>query len=315
MTGWNRHFGGGFRPRILWGLVLSALLALPAMADGRRTIGIARLFDNDALGDQKDRWRTGSYSYSLIRGADWTGTLPLVPGEILEFRLRAEILAPENLARPSRRDRRYAGILSFGVHTHAAIGQAEARIGADLVVTGPVTGLSGFQRQAHDLLGLPQPDASNQLGNHIYPMVSAEIGRSFRLGESVSLRPFVEGQVGFETLIRAGADLTIGHFGERALLIRDPVTGQRVAGVGAPEGGKPGFSLTLGGDVARVGDSALLPEGGAAVLRADRSRLRAGVHWQGQRSDVFYGVAWLSPEYEGQSEGQVVGSLQLRLRF
>ena len=295
--------------------VLVAGVGTAAGAQERKTIGVSRLFDNDALGDQNDRWRTGSYNLSVLRGPDWTRTLPATPGEILEFRARAEIVAPANLARPSHRDRRYAGILSFGVHTHAALGQAEARIGADLVLTGPATGLSGFQRQVHDALGLPLPDTSNQLGNHVYPMISAEVGRTFRLGEGISLRPFVEGQVGFETLIRLGADLTIGHFGEGALLIRDPVTGQRVAGVRAPGGGRPGVSLTLGGDIAQVGDSALLPEGGAAVLRQDRSRLRAGLHWQGQVSDVFYGVAWLSPEYEGQPEGQLVGSLQLRLRF
>lgn len=299
-------------------LLVSALVAgvgTAAAAQERKTIGVSRLFVNDALGDQNDRWRTGSYNLSVLRGPDWTGTLPTTPGEILEFRARAEIVAPANLARPSLRDRRYAGILSFGVHTHAALGLAEVRIGADLVGTGPVTGLSVFQREIHDALGLPLPDTSNQLGNHVFPMVSAEVGRPYRLGEGVSFRPFVEGQVGFETLIRAGADLTFGHFGEGALLIRDPVTGQRVAGVRAPEGGKPGVSLTLGGDIAQVGDSALLPEGGAAVLRQDRSRLRAGLHWQGQASDVFYGLAWLSPEYEGQPEGQLVGSLQLRLRF
>lgn len=300
---------------ILLVMALAAGFCTTAGAQERKTIGVSRLFDNDALGDQNDRWRTGSYSLSILRGPDWTGTLPVTPGEILEFRARAEIVAPANLARPSRRDRRYAGILSFGVHTYTALGQAEARIGADLVVTGPVTGLSGLQREIHDALGLPLPDTSRQLGNHVYPMVSAEVGRPFRLGEGVSFRPFVEGQVGFETLIRAGADLTIGHFGEGALLIRDPVTGQRVAGVRAPGGGKPGVSAMLGGDIARVGESALLPEGGAAVLRHDRSRLRAGLHWQGQASDVFYGVAWLSPEFEGQAEGQLVGSLQLRLRF
>lgn len=298
-------------------LALGVTVALGSSADAqdRTTLGISRLFTNDALGDSHDRWRTASYGLSLLRGPEWTGTLPATPGRILEFRARAEIVAPQNLANPSPRDRRYAGILSFGVHTHAALGAAEARIGADLVVTGPVTGLSGFQHAVHKAISLPLPDTSNQLGNKVYPMISAEIARPYLLSQGVTLRPFVEGQVGFETLIRAGVDLTIGQFGDRALLLRDPVTGQRVAGVRAPEGGKPGVSLTLGGDVAHVGDSALLPAGGAAVLRRDRARLRAGLHWQGRRSEVFYGATWLSPEYEAQPEGQVTGSLQLRLRF
>jgi hypothetical protein len=317
MTGWRDLWGGracrGSCPRIL--LIWLLLLAAPAIAEDRRTLGFSRLFSNDALGDQHDRWRTGSYGVSILRGPGWNGTLPAAPGVILEYRARAEIVAPANLASPSPRDRRYAGILSFGVHTHVALGAAEARIGADLVVTGPVTGLSGFQRAVHDLTGLPLPDASDQLGDRVYPMLSGEIGRPFRLTDGATFHPFVEGQVGFETLIRIGADLTIGHFGQGALLIRDTVTGQRVAGIRAPDGGKTGLSLTLGGDVARVEKSALLPEGGAAELRRDRSRLRAGLHWQGNRAEVFYGATWLSPEFVAQAEGQVVGSLQLRLRF
>jgi hypothetical protein len=146
-------------------------------------------------------------------------------------------------------------------------------------------------------------------------MLSGEIGQPIALAPNLTLRPFVEGQWGYETLIRAGADLTIGRFGQGALQVRDVVTGHRVAGIRAPDGGAPGLSVVLGGDVARVGDSALLPEDGAAVLRRDRMRLRAGLHWQGQRSDVFYGVTWLSPEFEDQREGQLVGALQLRLRF
>jgi hypothetical protein len=314
MTALRNLWGGAVRPRLaLAGLI--ALLAVPALAEDRRTIGVSRLFTNDALGDQRDRWRTAGYGVSLLRGPDWTGSLPATPGRLLEFRLRSEIVTPEAIANPDPRDRRYAGILSFGLHTHAAVGAGEARIGADLVVVGPVTGLSGLQGHLHDLLGLPEPDTSNQLGNAVYPMLSGEIGRSYRLGRAVTIRPFVEGQWGFETLIRAGADLTLGRFGEDALALRDVVTGHRVAGIRAPGGGAPGLSLVLGGDVARVGDSALLPDDGTAVLRRDRTRLRAGLHWQGRRSDAFYGVTWLSPEFEGQHEGQLVGALQLRVRF
>ena len=90
------------------------------------------------------------------------------------------------------------------------------------------------------------------------------------------------------------------------------VTGQRYRVTRAAE---TGFALSLGGDVARVWDSAYLPEGGAAVLSDTRVRLRAGLHWQGERSSVFYGLTWLGKEFEGQTDGQVLGSMKLHIRF
>ncbi len=97
-------------------------------------------------------------------------------------------------------------------------------------------------------------------------------------------------------------------------MLRDGTTGQRYRGVRGDV--VPGFSLSLGGDIARVFDSALLPEGGAAVLEPTRSRLRAGVSWQGAGgASVFYGLTWLSKEFSTQPEAQVLGSLSLNLRF
>jgi hypothetical protein len=76
-----------------------------------------------------------------------------------------------------------------------------------------------------------------------------------------------------------------------------------------------GVSLVLGADTARVFDSALLPAGGAVTMSEQRDRLRAGVNWQGKRTSVFYGVTYLSPEFEEQDEGQVLGAINLSLRF
>jgi hypothetical protein len=46
-----------------------------------------------------------------------------------------------------------------------------------------------------------------------------------------------------------------------------------------------------------------------------RTRLRAGVHWQGRQMAAFYGVTWLGKEFRGQDEGQFVGSIRLDLNF
>ncbi|EEW24251.1 lipid A-modifier LpxR family protein [Rhodobacter ferrooxidans] len=300
-------------------ILLAALLAgtcmvAPVAAQERTTLGTVRLFTNDALGDGHDRWRSGSYSISKLRGSGWTGSLPGTPGDLLEYRLRSEIISPTDLVAPPPGDRRYVGALGLGLFTHFAWGAAEVSLGGELVLTGPQTGIGGFQRTVHNMLDLDAPQVlGNQIPNGFHPAAQAEIGRSFALGDSVTVRPFAAAQIGVETLLRVGGDVVIGGLGRGGLLVRDSVTGQRVEGIGGSDG--KGFSLTLGGDVAQVFDSIYLPDGGAAELADSRSRLRMGANWQGEKSEVFYGVTWLGHEFVGQPDDQVLGSLKLRLRF
>jgi hypothetical protein len=289
-------------------------LAAPVAAEPRVTLGWGRLFANDALGDGRDRWRTGSYTVSRIRGTSWSGDLPATPGEILEFRMRADTIAPASLTDPAPADRRYAGALSFGLHTHFAWQGAEVSLGADLVFTGPQTGLGSFQSGIHDLLGLPKPLVlDDQIGDAVYPGLVAEVGRSFDFGDNMRVRPFIEARSGVESLLRVGGDLVIGQFGRGDLMLRDVATG--LCYRGAQGNPTQGVSLVLGADTARVFDSALLPAGGAVTMSEQRDRLRAGVNWQGKRTSVFYGVTYLSPEFEEQDEGQVLGAINLSLRF
>lgn len=296
-----------------WVLVLGLIAApLSALAEDRVTLGWGRLFDNDALGDMHDRWHTGSYTVSAIRGTSWSGVLPDRLGEVLEWRLRADTVAPSNLANPAPGDRRYAGTLSMGLHSQANWLGMEVNLGADLIAIGPQTGISGFQKWVHDAVGMDKPDTSDQIGNEIRPTVSGEIGRSFALSDGMTIRPFLAAQAGAETLVRAGGDIVIGQFGTQSLMLRDDVTGQRYRGVAGKLA--EGMSFTLGGDLAHVYSSAYLPESGPAE-KDSRTRLRAGVQWQGHAASVFYGVTYLSPEFEGQPEGQVVGSLNVNLRF
>jgi len=108
-----------------------------------------------------------------------------------------------------------------------------------------------------------------------------------------------------------GADLTVGSFGKGAVMVRDGVTGQRYRAAASTLA--PGLSVVAGGDVTRVFSSVLLNDGPAP--EATRTRLRAGLHWQGARASAFYGVTWLSPEFQGQDEGQTLGSVTFNLRF
>lgn len=289
-------------------------LASPVAAEQRVTLGWGRLFTNDALGDGRDRWRTGSYTVSRIKGISWSGELPTTPGEIVEFRFRADTIAPASLTDPDKGDRRYAGALSLGLHTHFDWKGAEISLGADLVVTGPQTGISNFQSYIHNLLDLPRPQVlDDQIGDAVYPSFVIEAGNSYDIGENVRLHPFVEARAGVETLVRIGGDLVIGQFGRGDLMLRDVTTGLRYRGVqGNPA---QGFSFVLGGDIARVFDSAFLPSTDGPALTARRDRLRAGFNWQSERSNFFYGITYLSPEFDAQPEGQVVGALNLNVRF
>jgi hypothetical protein len=290
-----------------------SIMPLSANAEDRLTLGWGRLLDNDALGDLHDRWHSGSYTVSMVRGPLWTGELPRSVGDVLEYRFSGSTITSANLENPAADDRRYAGVMSFGLHTHFDMAGLETSLGVDLVALGPQTGIGKFQSWLHELLGVDKPDLSNQLGDGLFPTIRAEVGRSFWLSDNVTVRPYASAQTGVETLVRAGGDVMIGSFGRGGLMLRDDATGQRYRGI---EGDRiPGMSFTMGGDVARVYNSALLPSDGAAELSDTRGRLRAGVAWQGLRTSAFYGMTYLSPDFEDQSNGQVVGSVNINLQF
>lgn len=294
--------------------VAAASFAAPThaeMARERSLVGIGHLFTNDFLGDGKDRWRTGAFTISPVWGRGWDGRLPDRIGDILEFRARAEIIAPNDLTRPNPADRRWAGTYAFGLHTHFALGGTDMRLGADLAIVGPQTGLDDFQDFTHEVLGQSEPGVfGNQIDNDVFPTVSAELGRDIDLPGSVRLRPFVEAAAGVETFVRVGGDLIVGQYGQGALLLRDTTTGQRYSAVTLDR--PNGISLVLGGDIARMEHSEYLS---GSMLKDTRTRLRGGIHWRGDWGELFYGATWLGKEFDGQKDDQIVGSIKVDLRF
>lgn len=295
-------------------LLVAVALAVPAVAQERVTLGWGRLLTNDAIGDGKDRWRTGSYVLNRVRGPSWSGELPTRPGEILEFRLRVETLAPADLVTPGPLDRRYVGALTLGMHTHFQMAGIESSVGLDAVIVGPQTGISRLHGDLHDALGLPAPTVfGGQIADDIFPTLTAEFGRTLDFGSSVSFRPFVEAQAGAETLLRVGGDFTFGHVATDALMLRDNSTGQRYRAVAGDR--VQGISVLLGGDIAEVYDSEYFLATDAITPSDTRKRLRAGMHWQGAQSEVFYGVTWLGKEFDEQPDDQLLGSINLRLQF
>lgn len=298
--------------------ICAALLAHPAGAQDSAYSyqGASQIFSNDwygmPVGDRFDRWRTGSYQISAFWGDDWNGTLPDTPFEMLELRFRGEIIAPDNLSSPAADDRLYAPAIYLGASTQFMRHAYEFTLSADVAFLGDQTGLMGVHDAIHRIFGDSGVDLSNfMIEDGTYLNATAEVGRTFDLGRA-SLRPFVEGQAGVETLIRAGADLRFGNFDHEAYLIRDVVTGQRVTGL--PGGSTAGWSFATGADLAYVHESALLPAQGPDAEEL-RFRVRGAAHYGFGPADLSYGVTYLSEEFTTQPEGQLVGTLSLMLRF
>jgi len=292
-------------------LTLTGSLATgPLAAQERGQIGVGRLFNNDYFGDGRDRWRTGSYVLSYVTGTRAFDPDASAIGQVLEYRLRGEIIAPQN---PTSDDRPYVGALSVGAHTHFGHGPLRYAVGADVVAIGPQTGLAAFQETFHDTFGLQQPATQNPVGDDVFISGTAAAVYNYRISDTMSVRPFVEATAGSEDLLRVGGDVLIGAVGQNDLLLRDVVTGQLYQGT---DDGTPGVSYLMGADIAAVSGSAFLPEDEGYVVSDTRTRARAGVMWQPTEDmSFFYGVTYLGEEVEGQPEGQVVGSLKLNFNF
>jgi hypothetical protein len=294
---------------------MGALLAAVLAADGagageRRYLGLTYAIGNDSIGQARDRWQSSQLLGSLFFGPPSDAPRDLAPGRLLELRLSHRLITPESLDAPAPDDRPFAGAFGIELFTHGTAGGAEVSLGGGVVATGPGTGTFRFQRWLHERLGYPLPATEGrEVEDGLHASVVAEAGRSFGSGPAV--RPFVELRGGVETLARAGVDLAWGTFGTRRVTIREPVTGQRVPALWGPR--EEGLSVTAGIDAAAVGDSVFLSDDG--LTPEPRVRVRGGLRWQGERWSFTYGAAWLSPEFEGQREGQVVGLFQLGVDF
>lgn len=305
----------------MYRLMGAALLALglggpqSAIAQDNQTLGFGRLFTNDFFADGEDRWRSGGYSFSVIRGQGWDGARPEAFGGLLEYRMRSEVISPSRGARGVD-DRPYVGAVSLGAHSHFSYGGADVSLGVDILAIGPQTGVSAFQEEFHAAFSMPNPrGVDRQLGNALHLTGTAEFAWPVRVSGLVTLRPFAEAQAGAEDMLRVGADVFIGGVGHSDLLLRDGVSGQLIRGIETPgQGG--GYSFVAGADWAQVWSSVYLPEALGFAPEDSRWRARLGVHWQiNDDMSFFYGATYLSEEFIGQAEGQVVGGLKLNFNF
>lgn len=302
--------------RLLAAFVLTAGLSGQVAADSgtRQTLGYGHFFDNDVFGDGYDRWNSGAYTFSVLRGPSWEDHLPARPFEVLEYRVGGAIVAPSKLRNPPPGDRQYVGKVSASLHTHFAPRPGmEAALGLGFVWTGPSNGVSDFQKWLHRVFSAPRPVvAADQFPNHLYPVFIGEIARPVALG-GAELRPFLEARAGDESFVRIGADLAFGARERGALWLRDEVTGQRYVGIAGQDAGRTSF--VVGADIAHVFDSVYFPTDAGTDFTPTRKRVRLGIDTHLGDLGVFYGATWLSEEFEGQPEGQVIGSLRFRKTF
>jgi hypothetical protein len=238
-------------------------IGLPCRYRGRETLGVVSVFENDwygiPFGDRYDRWRTGHVRVSLLRGQRWRDALPTRPFELMEYRFRGEIIAPDNLSAPAPGDRLYAPSWWLGATTHFAWSGNDVAAGADLVMVGPQTGIEPIHSSIHEFFGnnpinLP---AANEVSNGFYLDAHAEIGRDIALSFG-EVRPFPGGSRRRRDPGPGGRRLTIGTLGAGGLRLRDQVSGQRVAALNGGEA-LGGWSFLLGADTAYVASSVYLP--------------------------------------------------------
>lgn len=306
--------------RALLLVFFGSLVLLGGMAQANpfklQVIGRSSVFNNDYFGDGDDRWRSGSYSRSTYFGEPWSGEIPH-DRSIYELRFRGEVIAPTDASEPPQiGERSYVGVAAAGAFRHFRQGDTKFRLGAELVTIGPQTGISSFVTEAHELLGFKTVRATEgELGNDIIPTASVEIYRTVERTRSrrFEIRPFVELQAGVETFARVGADLFFGQSVSGDFMTRDVVTGQMLTVVNVHR--LSGLTPTIGVDFAYVWDSRYLPSSRGVAPKSVRARVRTGLRSQSENRDVFFGLTWLSPEYEGQPNGQILGSISVDARF
>ena len=212
--------------------------------------------------------------------------------------------------------------------THAHHAGLDIAYGPELLVHGEQTGLFALQRAIHEFTGGGydiRTSGDPVLENGISGRIEAALARRIPLGARVRLSPFAEASLGYETFLRAGADLAVSLLGSPrhldGILLRDTVSGHPSfvgAGsrraVGARASGAS-LGLTLGADLAHVSSSIFLPRSGPVTLDPTRLRARGALVARFGRVHVHAGFAWLSPEFREQPEGQIINTFGIGIDF
>ena len=295
---------------VCFGVGILCLVPLSS-SNAQQLAGWSLAVSNDSIGEARDRWQSSSVQLGFLFSEIDMHQEVVNFAEVVELRLRTDILTPENLTTIVPTDRRYAGVIAIGAHSYIDRGLIDGRIGVDVVAVGANTGLYEFQQTLHDILGFTKPKLKDfQIDDTVLLDFSGEFARTYHIGNG-RIRPFGEAQIGSEDFFRIGVDVNWGlYLGREAM--RATVTGHRVPLIYSNQ---TGVGFMLGGDVAWVENSIYLPKEFGYELNVPRLRARAGIRHVNRYWDTFYGLSWLNEEFKAQREDQFVGTFQFKLRF
>ncbi|MEM7056959.1 MAG: lipid A-modifier LpxR family protein [Pseudomonadota bacterium] len=288
---------------------------------------------NDRLGDGQDRYKTGGMTQSWLLPQSIFSDENWIDGHAaaIEFQGRGFIATPNNTSNPAAGDRPFAQYVGVGAYLRT-FGESEPlsmdtslsvenRAGVEIGLVGEPLPLFELQEALHGN-GIGRTDA-NTLDTEV--LVNAEVRRTYRFhmdleATEVEFAPYAQGSFGMrENSVRVGIDLITGSSLKARTWNHEPAIGAMIAGGSAPRDGFQ-WATWVGGDVGYVAQDAFLDGGfdgsGPSTPREEvTARIRAGVMMEYDNFAMSYSVVWLSPEFEAQPEGQLVGGFQIKYRF
>jgi len=293
-------------------LALLTILATPAVAAAEATK--SHFLTNDALGDGEDRWRSAGFAYYLGYEGERTNGIPH------HFRINTQIISPQAPTGSSGPDRPYVGMFGVGAFLNHRIGLTDVTAGGEVAMIGEQTGISELQNTFHDVFGtdgyMPNEDEGlNQVPDAITGMASTEVAMNYYVGQKGLVRPFGGAQYGYETFLRAGVDLMWGEYSYAERFVRDPISGFIQPASEYRKTALEGFSILAGVDYTAVTESDFFPESSGVVMEPGRLRARLGFQAGFKDVSIFYGLTHLTKEFEGQDEGQTVGTISFQMKL
>lgn len=303
------HVYGWFVAVVL-GFVLLVSTGLGAgCAVALELLGDARLRTSDALIDRHDHWRGGSYQAGLLLTPEDAASVL----DMIELRFGVEPIAPWGLPNLAPDERPLAALMRMEVHGYFDAAPYEFAAGMGLAGIGPQS--TGGPWGGADPVGeggVSHATRTAQLGEALYPEIDLEIARRYQSSPAIALRPYARLRVGVEDTYFIGADILLGRAEQRAMRVRDHVTGHLLP---RRQGLEHGTTVSFGSDLSYVANTAVLPTSRGVAPEDARWRLRSGVLWRSARFQMFYGATWLSRERASQPGSQVVGALHMSWNF
>jgi hypothetical protein len=290
---------------------------------------------NDRIGDGKDRYKTGGMTQSWVFPETLFFDDRIIPGRVsaIELQGRGFIATPDNTqSGGSANDRPFVQYVGVGAYhrswsrptrfSDTTTGAVETRAGIEIGWQGDPLPLFDIQDALH---GDTQVTLNNSNTIDSEFLLNLEIEGVYRRQTSsrfldLDLAPFIRVSTGMrENSVRAGADIVIGSSLNARTWNHEPAIGALIPG-GSKQRAGLNWAIWIGGDAGYVASDAFLDGGftadGPEVERETLTfRLRAGLMLEYDPVAVVYSINWLSPEFERQPEGQLIGAVSLKYRF